>query len=89
MKQYGSRMELISVQDLNKTKALEALRVLRKRKFPHRLEEDEKLFDKVYERVGGRLAYLTKVANTENMLEQCDNINEIEKTWLLVSFPIQ
>lgn len=82
-------MELISVQDLTKAKALEALRVLRKRKFPHRLEEDEKIFDTVYERVGGRLAYLTKVANTENMLKQCDNINEIEKTWLLVSFPIQ
>ncbi|KAI5816825.1 hypothetical protein BZA77DRAFT_55643 [Pyronema omphalodes] len=83
MKQYGSRMELISVKDLSKAKSIEALRVLRKRKFPHRLEEDEKLFDKVYERVGGRLAYLTKVANTENMLKQCENINEIEKTWLL------
>jgi hypothetical protein len=70
MKQYGSRMELISVEDLTKAKALEALRVFRKRKFPHRLEEDEKHFDKVYERVGGRLAYLTKVANTENMLKE-------------------
>jgi hypothetical protein len=51
-------MELISVRDLSKPKAIEALKVHR-RKSSFGRPEDEKLFGQVYDLVGGRLAFLT------------------------------
>lgn len=84
MKQYGSRMELISIQDLNKAESVEALKFLRKKCPHHNPKEDEALYDQIYDLVGGRLAFLSKVAKANNMIDECRNICEIEKTWLLV-----
>jgi len=83
MKQYGSRMELISVCDLSKPKAIEALKDLR-RKSSFGRSEDEELFGQVYDLVGGRLAFLTKVAKSKDMISKCHAICESEKTWFLV-----
>jgi len=71
-------MELISVRDLTKPRALAALKVLRGTD-----PADEALFDKVYELVGGRLAFLTKVAKSPDMIGKCQEICQAEKTWLL------
>jgi hypothetical protein len=83
MKQSGSRMELISVRDLSKPKAIEALKVLR-RKSSFGRPEDEELFGQVYDLVGGRLAFLTKVAKSKDMIGKCHAICESEKMWFLV-----
>ncbi|TGZ79190.1 hypothetical protein EX30DRAFT_342660 [Ascodesmis nigricans] len=84
MKQYGSRLELISVRDLTKTNALITLRTLRAQKCKMEgYSMDEHLFDKVYEMVGGRLAFLTKVAKSRDMIQKCEEICEMEKTWFL------
>lgn len=80
LKRYGSRMEMISVRDLTKPRALAALKVLRGTD-----PADEALFDKVYELVGGRLAFLTKVAKSPDMIKKCQEICQAEKTWLLVN----
>jgi hypothetical protein len=85
MKQYGSRMELIPVRDLPKDKALHVLREYRKKSaYESRIDEDAKDFEEVYNRVGGRLAFLSKVANSEDMLEKCDDIYDNERRWFLV-----
>jgi hypothetical protein len=83
MKQYGSRMELISVRDLSKESALRALQVLRD-KTSYGSPEDAELFHQVYDLVGGRLAFLTKVAKSKDMIAKCHDICENEKTWFLV-----
>jgi AAA+ ATPase superfamily predicted ATPase len=88
MKQYGSRMELIPVRDLPKDKALDVLRKYRKKsRYKSSTDKDAELFEEVYKRVGGRLAFLSKVANSEDMLAKCDDICENEKKWFLVCGP--
>ncbi|KAG0124218.1 hypothetical protein HOY82DRAFT_618177 [Tuber indicum] len=81
LKQYGSRMELISVKDLSKEKAITALKNYRA-KYKHEMASMDVL-ERVYELVGGRLAFLNKVAREEDMIAKCKEICEIEKTWLL------
>ncbi|KAG0639478.1 hypothetical protein HOY80DRAFT_1044986 [Tuber brumale] len=81
LKQYGSRMELISVKDLSKEKAITALKNYRA-KYKHEMASMDVL-EQVYELVGGRLAFLNKVAREEDMIAKCKEICEIEKTWLL------
>jgi hypothetical protein len=39
--------------------------------------------EKVYDRVGGRLNFLNRVAKSKDMLRTCERIKEIEKKWLL------
>ena len=79
-------MELISVRDLTKPKAIEALRTLRSRHFPQSAKDEED-FHAVYDKVGGRLAFLTKVAKEKDMIAKCNEICDSEKTWLLVCAP--
>lgn len=82
LKQYGSRMELISVKDLPRSQAIAALKNYRMK---YRKEEPPKqeILDKVYDLVGGRLAFLNKVARERDMIAKCREICQDEKTWLL------
>lgn len=81
LKQYASRMQLISVRDLPKPRAVAALRGYRARW--HKDSPSPADLDEVYTRVGGRLAFLKKVAREQDMLAKCDEICEDEKTWLM------
>ncbi|KAL7271968.1 hypothetical protein RUND412_005244 [Rhizina undulata] len=81
MKQYGSRMELVSVCDLPKQKALGALK--RYRNKYHQEHPTPEVLEKVYKLVGGRLAFLNRVAKSTDMLAKCEEICEEEKQWLL------
>ncbi|KAK8034493.1 hypothetical protein PG993_009488, partial [Apiospora rasikravindrae] len=80
-KQLAARMEVISVADLPKTQAVAALRYYRAKYF----KEDVPLgiLEQVYDRVGGRLNFLNRVAKSSNMMATCERIKEIEKTWFL------
>lgn len=81
LKQLATRMEVIPVLDLPKKQALAALQRYRGRYFHENVPNS--LLEEVYERVGGRLSFLNKVAKSDNMLETCEKIKEVEKKWFL------
>lgn len=80
-KQLATRMEIIPVTDLPKQQALSALQQYRYRYFKE--IPDKPILEEVYDRVGGRLSFLNRVAKASDMLAMCDSIMEIEKTWFL------
>lgn len=80
-KQLATRMEVMSVVDLPKSQAISALQRYRLRYFGEKLSD--KQLEEVYDRVGGRLSFLNRVAKSSNMLDTCNKIKEIEKQWFL------
>ncbi|KAF2403695.1 hypothetical protein EJ06DRAFT_536083 [Trichodelitschia bisporula] len=81
LKNYATRLRVHPVRDLSKSAALRALKEYRKRY--HREEPSMDILEKVYDRVGGRLTFLSRVARAHDMLEVCEHICKTEKTWLL------
>lgn len=81
LKLLATRMEVTSVSDLPKASATAALKRYRARYFREILSDD--LATKVYDRVGGRLSFLNRVAKSHDMLKVCDEIKEVEKTYFL------
>ena len=45
--------------------------------------DDDAVYEKVYERVGGRLSFLNRVSKADDMLATCERIIETEKRWFL------
>lgn len=80
-KQLAARMEVISVADLPKTQAVAALKKYRAKYFQENVPQS--VLEQVYDRVGGRLNFLNRVAKSSNMMATCERIKEIEKTWFL------
>lgn len=80
-KQYATRMEILPVSDLSKEKALQALHNYRSRFFQE--TPSRAVLEEVYTQVGGRLAYLSRVARSSDMLSMCNHILKVEKTWFL------
>ncbi len=76
-------MEVIRITDLPRDKARMALKRYRKRYFPKDDSITDSLADEIYKKVGGRLAFLNRVAKNEDMSAICREIIEQEKTWLL------
>ncbi|KAG8630771.1 hypothetical protein KVT40_002390 [Elsinoe batatas] len=81
LKQYATRLQVIPIYDLPKDKAMVALRNHRYKYFNEHPTSD--LLEEVYKKVGGRLAFLNRVAKSPDMLKTCDEINVMEKTWFL------
>ncbi|KAH7361755.1 hypothetical protein B0T11DRAFT_225061 [Plectosphaerella cucumerina] len=81
LKQLATRMVVIPVRDLPKQQACQALQKYRVKYFKNRLT-DKQLGD-VYDLVGGRLAFLNRVAKSEDMIATCHHILESERRWLL------
>lgn len=81
LKLLATRMEVTSVSDLPKSSATAALKRYRARYFNEVLSD--KLATQVYDRVGGRLSFLNRVAKSTDMLKTCDDIKEVEKTYFL------
>ncbi|KAF2860813.1 hypothetical protein K470DRAFT_281904 [Piedraia hortae CBS 480.64] len=81
LKRHATRMNVIPIFDLEKDKAIAALRDYRLR---YKSEEpDGKLLEEVYNLVGGRLTFLNRVARSDDMVATCEAIYEAEKTWFL------
>ncbi|OQN97484.1 hypothetical protein B0A48_16637 [Cryoendolithus antarcticus] len=81
LKQYATRMNVIRILDLNKSKAIDALRNYRQR---YRNEHPSpSLLEQVYDKVGGRMSYIGRVAKSSDMLSAADAICAMEKTWFL------
>jgi hypothetical protein len=81
LKNYSTRMKVHPVRDLRKEAAIQALQNYRKR---YRGEElSLSMLEDIYDRVGGRLTFLSRVAKSKDMLETCEHICKAEKTWFL------
>ena len=81
LKQLSTRMEVLSVGDLPKPQAVTALRKYREKYF--RESSSAEQLGEVYDRVGGRLTFLNRVAKSQDMLAMCDKILDVERKWLL------
>ncbi|OTB06400.1 hypothetical protein M426DRAFT_55165 [Hypoxylon sp. CI-4A] len=81
LKQLATRMEVMAISDLPKAQAITALKRYRHRYFGE--PGDASILEEVYNRVGGRLSFLNRVAKSRDMLATCDRIKDIEKTWFL------
>ena len=81
LKQLATRMEVLPVLDLPKGPSITALKQYRTRYFEE--EPSDPLLEEVYNRVGGRLTFLNRVARSPDMLRTCEEISQLEKTWFL------
>ncbi|KAJ5916356.1 hypothetical protein N7504_000371 [Penicillium tannophilum] len=81
LKRYATRMEVVSVSDLPKQKAMDALKRYR-RQFCHE-DLPSSVLEHVYDTVGGRLSFLNRVAKSSDILKTCDEICRAEKVWFL------
>lgn len=79
--QLATRMEVMSITDLPKAHAMDALSKYRRKYFKE--EPSSKILAEVYDRVGGRLTFLNKVARSKDMLATCDYIIDVERRWFL------
>ncbi|KNG86494.1 hypothetical protein ANOM_005135 [Aspergillus nomiae NRRL 13137] len=81
LKRYATRMEVIPVSDLPKQRAMDALRRYRKQYFGEELSNE--VLEEIYNKVGGRLSFLNRVAKAKDYMKLCDGICEAEKRWFL------
>ena len=81
LKQYATRMNVIRILDLSKMQSLNVLKTYRQ-KF-RRENPDPAVLETIYDKVGGRIAYLSRVAKSNDMLQTADDILQMEKTWFL------
>lgn len=81
LKQLATRMEVTSITDLPKAQAISALQRYRQKYFSE--QPNSAILDEVYNRVGGRLTFLNRVARSKDMLKTCDMIKDTEKRWFL------
>lgn len=83
LKSYATRMEVITVRDLPKKDALAALSVYRAKYFPSKAPATPEELDNIYDLVGGRINFLSRVAKSEHMDRMAKTIHNNEKTWFL------
>lgn len=81
LKHHATRMEVHQIRDLCKERAMQALRNYRMKYWAER--PNESILQEVYDKIGGRLTFLNRVAKAQNMIEKCDHICEMEKIWFL------
>lgn len=81
LKHHATRMEVHQIKDLGKEQAMQALRNYRMKYWKERPEES--LLEEVYDKIGGRLTFLNRVAKSENMVAKCNHICDMEKIWFL------
>lgn len=74
-------MEVIPIKDLEKKDAVSALQKYRLRYGYKRIDKTRAV--EIYNEVGGRLAFLNRVAKSKDMSKTCNDIIQEEKTWLL------
>lgn len=83
LKSLATRMEVITVRDLPKRDAISALAGYRAKYFPDKPRPTLQDLDSIYDLVGGRINYLSRVAKSEHMDKMARTILTNEKTWFL------
>ncbi|EFX06101.1 hypothetical protein CMQ_4170 [Grosmannia clavigera kw1407] len=81
LRQLAARLEVHSIQDLSRAQATATLQRFRQRYFGETLSDTKA--SAVYDRVGGRLTFLNRVARSRDMMATCDQITKMEKKWFL------
>ncbi|PMD16728.1 hypothetical protein NA56DRAFT_309253 [Hyaloscypha hepaticicola] len=81
LKKLATRMEVTSITDLPRSQAISALSKYRQKYF--RESPKPEILSEVYDRVGGRLTFLNRVAKSDDMLKTCDDIIDVERRWFL------
>lgn len=81
LKQYATRMEVHQIKDLCKDRAMQALRNYRMKYYGEKTADS--ILEEVYDKIGGRLTFLNRVAKSEDMITKCNHICEMEKIWFL------
>lgn len=77
----ATRLRVTTVHDVPQSTALAALKDFRSRKFNE--DVPPTILEQVYDKIGGRLSFLSRVARSEDMVRAADAICEREKRWLL------
>ncbi|GAP82780.2 hypothetical protein SAMD00023353_0103140 [Rosellinia necatrix] len=77
----ATRLRVTTVHDVPRETALEALKYFRLRNFNENVPIS--VLEQVYESIGGRLSFLSRVAKSEDMIKAANAICEREKRWLL------
>ncbi|KAI0141617.1 hypothetical protein GGR57DRAFT_402932 [Xylariaceae sp. FL1272] len=77
----ATRLRITPVRDIARPVAIESLKRFRARMFNEDVSDD--ILSQVYEKVGGRLNFLSRVAKSDDMIKTCNVICEREKRWLL------
>ncbi|KAJ8120006.1 hypothetical protein ONZ43_g3178 [Nemania bipapillata] len=77
----ATRLRVTTVHDVPRDTALEALKAFRSNNFNE--DVSSSILEQVYDKVGGRLSFLSRVAKSDDMIRACDAICEREKRWLL------
>lgn len=81
LKRYATRMEVIPVTDLPMDKAMNALKRYR-RQFCNE-ELSNSVLEEVYNKIGGRLSFLNRIAKSPDVMNACNEICRAEKSWFL------
>ncbi|QSZ33433.1 hypothetical protein DSL72_005001 [Monilinia vaccinii-corymbosi] len=81
LKLLATRMEVTTISDLPRALAVSALQRYRQKYYSE--TPSPEILDEVYDRVGGRLTFLNRVAKSSDMLETCNNIIDSERRWFL------
>ncbi|KAF2964698.1 hypothetical protein GQX73_g8880 [Xylaria multiplex] len=77
----ATRLRVTTVHDVPRNTALEALKAFRSRNYNE--DVPSSILEQVYDKVGGRLSFLSRVAKSEDMIKASNAICEREKRWLL------
>ncbi|PQE26485.1 ATPase domain prokaryote protein [Rutstroemia sp. NJR-2017a BBW] len=81
LKLLATRMEVTTIKDLPRAQAVSALQRYRQKYFGETANSE--ILNEVYNRVGGRLTFLNRVAKSPDMLQTCNSIIDTERRWFL------
>lgn len=81
LKTYAARLKVMPVMDLTKQASIATLKAHRLQYFKE--VSSPEILEKVYNRVGGRVSFLSRVAKEKDMMRACEHIERTEKTWFL------
>lgn len=77
----ATRLRVTTVHDVPRDTALKAVKAFRSSNFNE--DVPDSILEQVYDKVGGRLSFLSRVAKSEDMIKASNAICEREKRWLL------
>ncbi|KAF8608264.1 hypothetical protein BDV93DRAFT_519312 [Ceratobasidium sp. AG-I] len=82
MRQIANRMQILGIKDLDPKDAFTALKKLRCETIGKANLESDELLQQAADVAGGRLAYLSRIARSREILHYADRLKQDEKAWL-------
>ncbi|KAI9150139.1 hypothetical protein HJFPF1_09894 [Paramyrothecium foliicola] len=77
----ATRMRVLPIHDLGPSPVISALAAFRAKNFGEMVSGET--LTRVYNRIGGRLSFLSQIANAPDMEKACDELVRKEKRWFL------